>query len=183
MKRIKFLFLLYLVLLFCIPLTVSASTLSLPADLLHIDAEAFMNDTSLDCVEIPYGTLNIGERAFSGSSARKIILPESVEAIADNAFADCTQLTLFVKEDSYAHSWCKTQQIPYEFYTDDPDDYYLALKFSNVFQPTERNYEASQKFADMVTERTKGHITVTYYGRNQLDCYGDSVTQAVNGSA
>ena len=189
MKRIKFLFLLYLVILFCIPLTVSASTLSLPADLLHIDAEAFMNDTSLDCVEIPEGMLTIGERAFAGSSVRKIVLPESIEAIADNAFAGCAQLTLHVKKDSYAHSWCKTQQMPYELIkdaaddTDDADDYYLALKFSNVFQPTEWNYKASQKFADMVTERTNGHITVTYYGQNQLDCYSDSVTQAVNGSA
>ena len=65
---------------------------------------------------------------------------------------------------------------------DEADDYYLEIKFSNVFQPTEWNYKASQKLADMITERTEGHITVTYYGQNELDCYGDSVTQAVNGS-
>lgn len=47
-----------------------------------------------------------------------------------------------------------------------PDDYYLEIKFSNVFQPTEWNYKASQKLADMITERTEGHITVTYYGQN-----------------
>ena len=63
-----------------------------------------------------------------------------------------------------------------------PDDYYLEIKFSNVFQPTEWNYKASQKLADMITERTEGHITVTYYGQNELDCYADSVTQAANGS-
>ena len=65
---------------------------------------------------------------------------------------------------------------------ENPDDYYLEIKFSNVFQPTEWNYKASQKLADMITERTEGHITVTYYGQNELDCYADSVTQAVNGS-
>ena len=65
---------------------------------------------------------------------------------------------------------------------DPADDYYLEIKFSNVFQPTEWNYKASQKLADMITERTEGHIKVTYYGQNELDCYGDSVTQAVNGS-
>ena len=65
---------------------------------------------------------------------------------------------------------------------DEADDYYLEIKFSNVFQPTEWNYKASQKLADMITERTEGHIKVTYYGQNELDCYGDSVTQAVNGS-
>ena len=63
-----------------------------------------------------------------------------------------------------------------------PDDYYLEITFSNVFQPTEYNYKASEMLAQMITERTEGHITVTYYGQNQLDCYGDSVTQAVNGS-
>ncbi|MGN0997465.1 MAG: TRAP transporter substrate-binding protein DctP [Candidatus Ventricola sp.] len=63
-----------------------------------------------------------------------------------------------------------------------PDDFYMEIKFSNVFQPTEWNYKASQKLAEMITERTEGHISVTYYGQNELDCYADSVTQAVNGS-
>ena len=65
---------------------------------------------------------------------------------------------------------------------DGADDFYIDLKFSNVFQPTEWNYKASEKFAQMVNERTEGHINITYYGQNELDCYGDSVTQAVNGS-
>ena len=65
---------------------------------------------------------------------------------------------------------------------DPADDYYLEIKFSNVFQPTEWNYKASEKLAEMITERTEGHISVTYYGQNELDCYGDSVTQAVNGA-
>ena len=64
---------------------------------------------------------------------------------------------------------------------DPADDFYLDIKFSNVFQPTEWNYKASEKLAEMITERTEGHITVTYYGQNELDCYGDSVTRAVNG--
>lgn len=63
-----------------------------------------------------------------------------------------------------------------------PDDYYVEFKFSNVFQPTEWNYKASEKFADMVNEKSEGHIKVTYYGQNELDCYADSVNQAVNGA-
>lgn len=65
---------------------------------------------------------------------------------------------------------------------DAADDFYLEIRFSNVFQPTEWNYKASEKLAEMITERTEGHIKVTYYGQNELDCYGDSVTQAVNGA-
>ena len=65
---------------------------------------------------------------------------------------------------------------------DDADSYYVDIKYSNVFQPTEWNYKAAEKFAAMVTERTEGHINVTYYGQNELDCYADSVTQAANGA-
>ena len=65
---------------------------------------------------------------------------------------------------------------------DGADDFHLEIRFSNVFQPTEWNYKASEKLAEMITERTEGHISVTYYGQNELDCYGDSVVQAVNGA-
>ncbi len=75
-----------------------------------------------------------------------------------------------------------TLSLSIAFAETNPDDYYLEIKFSNVFQPTEWNYKASQKLADMITEKTEGHITVTYYGQNELDCYADSVTQAANGS-
>ena len=66
--------------------------------------------------------------------------------------------------------------------SDPADDFYLDIKFSNVFNPKEWNYKASEKLAEMITEKTDGHITVTYYGTNELDCYADSVTQAVNGA-
>lgn len=65
---------------------------------------------------------------------------------------------------------------------DPADDFYLEIKFSNVFNPKEWNYKASEKLAQMITEKTDGHISVTYYGTNELDCYADSVTQAVNGA-
>ncbi len=63
----------------------------------------------------------------------------------------------------------------------DDDDFHIEIMFSNVFQPTEWNYKASEKLADMITEKTDGHVTVTYHGQNDLDCYADSVTRAVNG--
>ena len=65
---------------------------------------------------------------------------------------------------------------------DEADDFYIEIKFSNVFQPEEMNGKASEMLAQMITERTDGHVTVTYYGQNQLDCYGDSVAQANMGA-
>lgn len=62
------------------------------------------------------------------------------------------------------------------------DDYQLTIKFSNVFQPAEWNYKASEYLAELVKERTEGHIILEYYGQNQLDCYAESVSQAHNGA-
>ncbi|MDD3253069.1 MAG: TRAP transporter substrate-binding protein DctP [Lachnospiraceae bacterium] len=62
------------------------------------------------------------------------------------------------------------------------DDFQMTIKFSNVFQPAEWNYKASEKLAEMVKERTEGHIILEYYGQNQLDCYAESVEQAHNGA-
>ena len=36
---------------------------------------------------------------------------------------------------------------------EDADNFYLDIKFSNVFQPTEWNYKASEKLAEMITEQ------------------------------
>lgn len=76
----------------------------------------------------------------------------------------------------------KTDAAPATEAADEADDYHLDIIFSNVFNAKEWNYKASEKFADMVTERTEGHITVTYHGQNELDCYADSVNQAVAGA-
>ena len=65
---------------------------------------------------------------------------------------------------------------------DAADDFYITIKFSNVFQPAEWNYKASEHLADIVKERTDGHIVLEYYGQNQLDCYAESVAQAHNGA-
>lgn len=62
------------------------------------------------------------------------------------------------------------------------DDFYITIKFSNVFQPAEWNYKASEYLAELVKEKTEGHIILEYYGQNQLDCYADSVAQAHNGA-
>ena len=64
---------------------------------------------------------------------------------------------------------------------DDADDFHIDLTYSNVFNPAEWNYKAAELFAEAVTERTEGHITVTYHGLNELDCYRDSVVHAENG--
>ena len=47
--------------------------------------------------------------------------------------------------------------------------YHIDLIYSNVFNPKEWNYKAAEKFAEMVTERTEGHVKVEFHGLNELD--------------
>ncbi|MBR1708216.1 MAG: TRAP transporter substrate-binding protein DctP [Clostridia bacterium] len=61
------------------------------------------------------------------------------------------------------------------------EKYNVTLIYSNVFNPKEWNYKAAELFAQAVTERTEGHVTVEFHGLNELDCYRDSVVHAVNG--
>ena len=194
MKYIKALLLCILACMLAMPALAQADTVTLPANLQIIREDAFKNTTSLDRVVIPEGALQIESSAFAYSSVAEVVLPESLEFIAANAFSGCSGLQLIVVRDSYAHWWCQRYSMPYQIAGEqdenpdvdipdniDPDDYFVEIKFSNVFQPTEWNYKASQKFAEMVTERTNGHIAITYYGQNELDCYWDSVTNAANG--
>ncbi|MEF2838661.1 MAG: surface glycoprotein, partial [Oscillospiraceae bacterium] len=41
---------------------------------------------------------------------------------------------------------------------DEADDFHIEIKFSNVFQPEEMNGKASEMLAQMITERTDGHV-------------------------
>lgn len=61
------------------------------------------------------------------------------------------------------------------------EEYYINLLYSNRFDPDELNYKAASRFAEMVTERTDGHVTVEYYGMNEQDCYKKSVIHVVEG--
>lgn len=53
----------------------------------------YRGDTSkLNALDIPEGTLRVGERAFSALAVRTVTLPESVTHIGERAFEKCTSL-------------------------------------------------------------------------------------------
>ena len=69
---------------------------TLPANLTVIEAEAFLNDTSLNgTLTLQEGVTEIGERAFEGCTGLTEIapLPASLVEIGPRAFANCTGLT------------------------------------------------------------------------------------------
>lgn len=107
MKRISALILLCLLSVLLLPASAqAASALALPSGLLEIGEEAFRFDMSVETVVLPEKLTTIGPNAFSDSGLRQIMIPASVEYIADNAFDNCSGLEAVVASGSYAHTWC-----------------------------------------------------------------------------
>ena len=85
----------------------------LPMALDVIENSAFYGDSSLDVVEIPYGTSRIEKLAFANSGIRLIILPDTVEYIAPDAFSG-TNVKFRASEGSYAQTWAASNGFAWE---------------------------------------------------------------------
>lgn len=111
MKASKCLFVLVLLLLsLSFSLMASADTVLIPP-VSSIEADTFLNDSSLDEVIISDGTESIGSKAFSGTALQKVTIPASVTLIAEDAFDGCDDLLAFVEKDSYAYDFCVAHDI------------------------------------------------------------------------
>lgn len=64
---------------------------------------------------LPAGVKEIHAEAFSGvETADEIVLHDSIQYIADDAFAGSDNLTAIVFPGSYAHIWCLEKEFPYK---------------------------------------------------------------------
>ena len=80
-----------------------SAELILPKGLKTLEAEAFMDNTSIDAVYIPSGIKTIPEKAFYGCSNLKLlVVPPSVTTIASNAFINGLPDLVVCSEGSYA---------------------------------------------------------------------------------
>ena len=77
-----------------------------PGGLLEIEEEAFYGDESLHEVTLQEGVLRIGPRAFMNSGLQRIVLPDSLTFIAEDAFSGCDGLRAVASEGSYAYDYC-----------------------------------------------------------------------------
>lgn len=96
---------------------VQAETLTLPADLQVIDANAFEGAAHTENVVVPEGTLEIRSRAFADSGLQSLSLPESLVFIADDALEGCESVAVTAPEGTYAYAWaveCGYADAPYE---------------------------------------------------------------------
>ncbi len=87
--------------------------MTLPAALTDIPAQMLMGNEAVEEIILQDGVLNIGEQAFADCKALvHIVIPESVEFIAENAFENA-QEALFIDApvDSYAAQWAREHGI------------------------------------------------------------------------
>ena len=72
------------------------NTLTLPAAIKEVEPEAFMN-VSAQVIIVPNGCVSIGSRAFANcTNLRYVILPSTLETLADDAFAGCGSNVEFI---------------------------------------------------------------------------------------
>lgn len=90
------------------------NVLILPAELEKIVEEAFYGDDSLDEVVVPYGTTVIGPRAFAYSGVKKITIPNTVSAIAEDAFEGVQDIVICSMVSSYAESYADEYGLNWE---------------------------------------------------------------------
>lgn len=98
-KWFSFFFLLFLT---ANPIKVHADdrTIELPPDTKTIEEEAFCGLGEVEEIRIPDGVEYIGSRAFAGTYTDTIVVPDSIQYMAEDAFEE--SVILVVGEDSYA---------------------------------------------------------------------------------
>lgn len=81
----------------------------------EIYENAFGENDTIETVYIEDSVTNIGKFAFwFCRNLKRITIPESVTSIGEKAFIFCKKLTIHAPEDSYAQTYAKEQDIPFQ---------------------------------------------------------------------
>ena len=92
----------------------SSRHVELPYGITAIGAGAFMANDKLLSVYLPQSVIYIDSMAFGGcSSLLQINIPKTVEWIDEYAFAGCDRLTVYGRNNSYAHSYAQYMDMPF----------------------------------------------------------------------
>ncbi|MBP0970456.1 MAG: leucine-rich repeat protein, partial [Oscillospiraceae bacterium] len=94
------------------------TSITIPDSVTRIGNHAFSDCTGLTSVTIPDGVTLINQCAFSGCTGlTSITIPESVTSISQSAFEDCNDLTIRGYAGSFAESFAKENNIPFQALT------------------------------------------------------------------
>lgn len=179
----------------------SLSVISLPGTLETIGSSAFYNTTSLLNITIPASLITIGSEAFSSSALQtlayadgctvalrtwatkmvSVLLPQSIEEIANDAFRDCTLLTnvslpgMLNSIGSSAFYNCKSMTklfLPASVRTIGSDAFYYSgitnLEYASGTQTALRTY-ATGLTTVFIPSTVKSFAPDLFSGCNQLE--------------
>lgn len=93
-------------------LALAESTLTLPAGLQIIEAEAFYGVRYAVKAELPEGVTHIESRAFADSSVEEINFPDSIVAIANDAFEGAPLKKVTANKGTVGYDWAEAHGIP-----------------------------------------------------------------------
>lgn len=110
MKRSLCTILLVIVLLSGFQGAASANAFRLPSQLDSVEEEAFYGDQSIEEAVIPEGATHIDKRAFAYSGLSRIVIPDSVNWIAEDAFDGLGTLTVVCPKGSYAYQYISQRE-------------------------------------------------------------------------
>lgn len=115
----------------------SLTFISVPNSVKKIGYWIFDGCKNLISVTIPDKVTEIGYGAFMNcANMNYIIIHESVIDIANNAFDGCQRLTIICCENSYAHSFCIKNRLPFIFdYQFEAFHGLLPVGFKNLASP------------------------------------------------
>lgn len=140
----------------------------LSSGMTRISAKAFQKCEKLTAVEIPASVTTIEMGAFDGCAAlTELRLDSTVTSIHNSAFINCPNLTLLVRENSYAHTFARTNNIPFRLIQEDTPVDHGAVAGMQIQTPPDKT--------DYYYKRTLDTTGLTL-----LVTYEDGATEIVN---
>ena len=108
----------------------------------EIGTKAFENCTNLKSVTIPASVKTIGIGAFYGCTAlESLSVPSTVTTINRGAFQGCTNITLFVDENSAAHTYAVDNSIDFKLNGDEVEKTVKSISVLTPPDKTSYNYK------------------------------------------
>lgn len=109
MKKIAQLIILSLIALPLIICSACAESVVLPADIKIVEESAFYSSIHAEMLEIPDGCIRINAKAFAQCGISCVVLPDSLEYIASDAFDGTEDLEVIAPFGSYAYEWAASK--------------------------------------------------------------------------